>query len=123
MSITFLPTAGTWTTHHYYLSDDDFGVVNGVYATNDEEPQVQCHNSGGLALVAVLDLAPLSPPDEKYIGSFEAEAVDALIERLQEEGIGTNFEPWAHEYVTRKRDAFMQMLLHCKLHACGFTWG
>lgn len=114
MSMNFTPTAGTWIASIYYSSDEADGtsVKNGVYASQDEQPSVHCHNGGAYLLQDAMGLEP------DYCGEVKAENVqaahDALLAYLKRHQC---------DYLTSKLDALDALFLHCKYHACGFTFG
>lgn len=127
MSITFTPNAGTWTSFNYYESDEDeltgLPIPNGVTAFDNEEPSVQCHNSGGLMLIERLAIVPIDQIGEAYCGSIEADEIPGLFANLMRV-IGSDRDLGVRDdYAQRKFAAFREMLLHCRYHQCGFSWG
>lgn len=125
MSITFTPTAGTWTAASYYACDENTSpydlerAINGVIRFESEEPNLQCHNSGGLWLIIEFKLVPEANIDEGYCGSFPAEAVAELLPIV----LNWTWYSGCTEYHEQKVSTFADFLLHCRYHNCGFTWG
>lgn len=113
MSITFTPLKNTFTTHHYYVEQD-----GSIYDSTSEEPSVQCHNSGGYTIIQYFGLVPNEDHDDAYCGSVTCEDAMAMLVAATE-----CKEVCGNPYIESKLHLIEQMLLHCKLHECGFNWG
>lgn len=122
MSISFMPHAGTYTTYDYYEAEgrEYMGgdIVNGVYRSTDTQPSIDCHNSGGHQLICLLELVPVEDRPEAYVGNVHADRIPALLEKVD-----ALRRVSRDEYMERKLARFVDLLLHCKYHACGFGWG
>ena len=113
MSITFTPHAGTWTTSIYYPDQAEKG---GFYVARDEQPSVNCHNSGGYLLQLALGL------EADDCGTIPAEGIQAALDSFHNRK-RLGLDEYDAHYLHNKAEQVEQMLFHCLYHECGLSFG
>lgn len=120
MSITFTPTAGTWTTYSYYACGpnnvgdrDDY--ANGVVRIEGEEPSINMANDNAYHFFAVIG-HPL--PD--CCGEFTVEQLIAIKAACYELKHSLDAQSEQMEYYT---NTFIHIANHCIYHNCSVSYG
>ena len=121
MSITFTPTAGTWTTYSYYPVEEGDCVVlgkcaNGLHCTENEEPSINMANGNAYHFFEVIG-HPL--PD--CCGELTVEQLIA-IRKVCNDMLLLDFDN-PSEQLDRYACAFRNIADHCIYHNCSVSYG
>ena len=119
MSITFTPTAGTWTTYSYYDAEDvdapSYATANGLVRAPNEEPSINMANGNAFGFFAVIG-HPL--PD--CCGELTVEQLIAI--RAACRAFNREFDA-PSEQMKRYAYTFIHIADHCVYHNCSVSYG